>query len=298
MPVAHGRAVYLAYRVGADAARVVPPAVGRAVARGLSRGMTLVWPTRRRQVVRNLERVAGAPLGSMQRWRRAADVFANYGQYWHELFRMPSAGRAWIEAHCRVDGVEHIAASAAAGSGTIIAVPHVGNYDLAAAWLAVRDYRPVIAAERLDPPELFEWFVAARERLGSSVVALGPDALGVLLRALHDNRVVALACDRDLTGVGVPVRFFGEATTLPGGPAMLALRTGARLLPTAVYRETAGTYVARVQEPLRAERRGTIREDVVRVTQDLAAVLERLIGDAPEQWLSMQPGWPSDLVAR
>ncbi len=64
---------------------------------------------------------------------------------------------------------------------------------------------------------------------------IGPDVSRIVLKALRDNRIVCLLSDRDLTGDGVEVEFFGERTTLPAGPATLALRTGAALLPVAVY---------------------------------------------------------------
>jgi KDO2-lipid IV(A) lauroyltransferase len=112
---------------------------------------------------------------------------------------------------------------------------------------------------------------------------------------------VALLCDRDITGGGIPVSFFGERTTLPAGPATLALRTGAALLPTAVYYRgwnsmliPVADHHAKVSPPINLERQGRLRDDVSRVTAELARNLERLIRVAPEQWHMLQPNWPSD----
>jgi KDO2-lipid IV(A) lauroyltransferase len=125
------------------------------------------------------------------------------------------------------------------------------------------------------------------------VVALGPNAGGEVLKALRDNHVVCLLCDRDLGGGGIEVDFFGERTTLPGGPATLALRSGAPLIPTAVYATPAGREGV-LRPPLDTSRHGRLRDDAARVTQDLAVELEGLIGRAPEQWHLLQPNWPSD----
>ena len=126
------------------------------------------------------------------------------------------------------------------------------------------------------------------------VVPLGPDAGKVVLKALKAGHVLALLCDRDIEGTGVEVEFFGERTTLPAGPATLALRTGAALLPTAVYFEGDGHF-ARVEAPLVVERSGgRLRDDIVRVTQQIATALEGLIARAPDQWHLQQPNWPSD----
>jgi KDO2-lipid IV(A) lauroyltransferase len=112
-------------------------------------------------------------------------------------------------------------------------------------------------------------------------------------QALKANHVVCLLCDRDMAGTGVPVDFFGERTTLPGGPATLALRSGAPLVPIAVYTSWRG-HEAVLRPPLDTTRHGKFRADVSRITQDLAGALEALIRRAPDQWHLLQPNWPSD----
>jgi len=112
-------------------------------------------------------------------------------------------------------------------------------------------------------------------------------------RALKANQAVCLLSDRDLSGTGIPVDFFGERTTLPGGPATLALRTGAPLVPIAVYASRRG-HQAVLRPPLDTSRRSTFRSDVTRITQDLASELEVLIRGAPDQWHILQPNWPDD----
>ncbi len=150
-----------------------------------------------------------------------------------------------------------------------------------------------VVVERLEPPALFDWFVDLRRQFGFEVVPLGPDAGRACMAALRANHVLVLLCDRDIGGGGVEVEFFGERTTLPGGPATLALRTGAPLLPTAVYNQGYHRHAV-IRPPLPVERQGRLRDDVARVTQHLAHELEALIARAPEQWHLMQPNWPSD----
>ncbi len=288
------RAAYLAYRAGADLARVLPHALGEPLARSAARGMVRAWPARRAQVERHLVRASGGGLRGAELDRAVSEVFDNYGRYWHELFRLQDEDAVSIEAHFECEGFEHVEAGAEAGNGTIIALPHLGNYDYAGAWLATQGYPPLVVAEPVEPPELFTWFAETRRLLGMDVVALGPDAGGAVLRALKANRVVCLVCDRDLSGDGVPVDFFGERTTLPAGPAALALRTGAALLPVGTYLLPRGGHLGRILAPIDTSRSGSFRRDVERVTTDLARRFEELIGAAPEQWLLMQPNWPSD----
>ena len=175
-----------------------------------------------------------------------------------------------------------------------MALPHLGVWDFGGAGFATAGYPATVVVETLEPPELFEWFVDFRRSLGLTVVPHGPEAGTAVLGALRRNELVGLVCDRDLERNGVEVEFFGERTTLPAGPATLALRTGAVVLPTAVYFEGSG-HRGIVRPPIPTERSGDgLRADVARITQRLASELEALIRRAPEQWHLLQPNWPSD----
>ena len=293
MPGAAGRTAYLAYRAGADVARVLPPAIGSTLARTTSRALTRVWSTKRAQVQRNLQQVAGGRLTDAELRVATEAVFENYARYWHEMFRLSARDLPTLEERVESEGYHHLTAAVAGGRGAVLALPHLGNWDLAGAWLAARGHRVTVVAETVEPPELFEWFVAQRRSLGMEVVALGPSSLVEVVRAAREGAVICLVSDRDLTGDGVPVELFGAPTTMPGGPAMVALRAGVPLLSAGVSFLPGGRGVARIGAPLPVDRRGRLRDDVQRVTQELANRFEELIAAAPEQWLVMQPVWPS-----
>ena len=225
---ARARAAFLAYRAGAELARVVPPPIGEPTTRGLARGLLRASSGRRRVVEATLRRVTGGGLEGVALDRAVRTVFANYGRYWYELFRLPDLTADEVRGRFRIEGFHHIEVAAAEGRGVILALPHLGNYDWAGAWLALRGYPPVVVVEALEPPELFEWFRSTRTRLGMDVVPLSPAAAAQVSRALTAGRIVCLLADRDLSGTGVEVVFFGEPTTLPEGPALLALRSEER----------------------------------------------------------------------
>jgi lauroyl/myristoyl acyltransferase len=146
-------------------------------------------------------------------------------------------------------------------------------------------------AEVLEPPELFEWFVGIRKKMGLTIVPMGEQSGGVILRTLRENKLVGLLCDRDITANGVPVQFFGAPTTMPGGPATLALRTGAPILPTVVYSGPGPMHTAVIAPPIDLTRTKSLRADVHRVTQDIATCFEHFIARAPEQWHMFQRIW-------
>jgi KDO2-lipid IV(A) lauroyltransferase len=246
-------------------------------------------------IARHLRRVD--PSLSGLRLRRAVqEAFDSYAHYWLESFRLPTLSDETVERGFDVDGYQNIVDGLAAGNGVILVLPHLGGWEWAGRWIAQQGHQITVVVEQIEPPELFEWFVDLRSSLGMNVVPLGPSAGTTVMRALKDNHVVCLLADRDLQGGGPAVEFFGEVTTMPAGPATLALRTGAPILPTAVY-FTGGVdgHWAWVRPPLPVERRADrLRDDVARITQDLARDLETLIRRAPSQWHMFQPNWPSD----
>ncbi len=275
-------------------ARALPEAVGQPAARVAARVYGRGSWRRRRLVARHQRRAAHGALDGAALQRAVSGTFDSYGRYWYELFRLPVDVQGSLDDRIDIDGYEHVEAGLAAGKGVILALPHVGGWDFAGAWLAQRGHPPTVVVEPVEPPELFEWFAGARRALGMTVVELGPNAGRVVLGALRRNQVVCLLADRDLSGDGVDVEFFGECTRLPAGPATLALRTGAPLLPAAVYFRERGGHHGIVQRPVDATRQGRLRDDVGRVTQELARRFEELIRNAPEQWHLLQPNWPSD----
>jgi KDO2-lipid IV(A) lauroyltransferase len=263
-------------------------------ARLLGRAAGHLARERRAQVVRNLRRVD--PTISGERLRRMVDrTFESYARYYEESFRLPGTSAADLDAGFQPDGWDRLQAALDAGTGAIMAMPHLGGWEWSGFWLTRVQGRPVtVVVEELEPRDLFEWFVELRRSFGFEVVPLGREAGAASARALRANHVLALLCDRDLTGTGPEVEFFGERTTLPGGPATLALRTGAPLFPTGVYFDGPDRRRSVVLPPLDTSRTGKLRDDVGRVTQDLAHALEDLIRRAPEQWHLLQPNWPSD----
>jgi KDO2-lipid IV(A) lauroyltransferase len=270
------------------------------MATGAARGAGVVLSAamggRRRMLERHLRRAHGYDIDERMLRREVRRAFGSYARYWLEAFRLPGTTPEELAAGMTWDGAEHLFAAAEAGHGAIAALPHLGGWEFGGAWFASLGHRVTVVAERLEPPELFDWFVDLRKALRMTVVPLGPEAGSAVLRALKENQVLGLICDRDILGTGVEVEFFGEKTTLPSGPATLAIRTGAPLLPTAVYFDGPRGHKGVVRPPLAIERTGKLRDDVARVTQLLAYELEDLIRAAPDQWHLLQPNWPSDRV--
>jgi phosphatidylinositol dimannoside acyltransferase len=242
---------------------------------------------------RHLQRIHGHTLSDAELAAAVHAAFRSYARYWMESFRLPGLTPAQLEAGMAYEGLDNLERARAGGNGVIMVMPHLGGWDWGGAWLAAIGYPLTVVVEPLEPPELFNWFADFRRSLGMTVVPLGPDATSGVLHTLRAGGVVGLLADRDIGGHGIEVDFFGERTTLPGGPATLALRTGAPIVTCAVYFEGA-RHRGIVRPPLDTRRAGTLREDATRITQSLADELANLIRRAPEQWHVFQPNWPSD----
>jgi phosphatidylinositol dimannoside acyltransferase len=283
-----------AYRGAYAIAQVLPGSVVDVLAPGVA-GLAALRPGDQRAMVERHQRRIDPELNGAELQRRVREVFRSYGRYYGESFRLPTLGANEIDRGLTRDGFEHVEESLARGVGPMLVLPHLGSWEWCAYWLTrVRKTTVTAVVERLEPPALFDWFVEFRERIGMEIVPLGPDAGRAIVKAIKQAHVIALLCDRDIGGGGAEVTFFGETTTLPSGPAVLALRTGAPLIPTGVYDQGGGHHHAVIRPPIPVERRGSFRDDVARITQAMAGELEGLIRRRPDQWHLLQPNWPSD----
>ncbi len=284
----------LLYRSGAALARRLPQPVGAALTRAISRTAYRLLPERRFITERRLQRVCGPELQGTALAQAVRLSFESYARYWFDGARLGDLDDAEVDSGFTHQGFHHIQEAIDTGIAPILALPHLGGWEWAGTWMARIPGYPVISVvEPLKPARLFDWMVEERRRMGIDIVPLGPEAVSVLIRSLRAGQVVCLLADRQVGRGGVEVEFFGERTLLPGGPATLALRTGAAILPAAVYQD-GPNHRAVVMPPVLAERQGRLRDDVTRVTQDLALALEELIRAAPEQWHLMQSNWASD----
>ncbi|MGD9704309.1 MAG: phosphatidylinositol mannoside acyltransferase [Acidimicrobiia bacterium] len=283
------------YKAGSLAAQLTPGPVAQAAASFLGVGLSQGMRSRRSMIERHLQRVNPSLEGFALR-RAVQGAFDSYARYWVESFKVPTLSKRAVERAFTTEGyTEHVLGALEHGKGVVVALPHLGGWEWAGRWLADQGHRVSVVVEPLDNKELFDWFVELRSKLGMHVIPLGPEAGPTVIRALKANEIVCLLSDRDIQRTGVEVEFFGERTTLPAGPATVALRTGAALVPTATYfTDRYNGHHAVVRPPIPTQRRGRLRDDVTRITQHLARELELLIGRAPEQWHLFQPNWPSD----
>jgi phosphatidylinositol dimannoside acyltransferase len=295
------RAVDLAFAAGWGAVRLLPEWIATA---GFRAGADIALrrqPRGVRQLRANLRRVVGPDVSDVERDELLAAAMRSYCRYWMETFRLPAMDHDALNA--RVDaltiGAEHIDAAVAAGRGLIVALPHMGNWDVGALWLVRHGVPFTTVAERLKPESLFDRFVDYRESLGMEVLALTGGArppVDELRDRLQGGGCVALVADRDLSRSGVDVEFFGETARMPAGPTFLAATTGAALLPVGMWFTPDGGWGQHIGAPV-ALPEGRLRDRVTAGTQAVADAFAAQIAAHPSDWHMLQRLWLADLDA-
>lgn len=218
----------------------------------------------------------------------------SYMRYWCEAFRLPTYSPQRIKDSFELRGGDLLDDAMNRGTGAIMIPGHMANWDLAGAWATQRYGALTTVAEQLKPQDLFDQFVQYRESLGMEVLPLGkPAIIRDLTRRLREGRLIALLGDRDLSETGVQVDFFGGKASLPAGPALLAIMTGAPLHPVTMHNEnhrTVGVVYPRIEVPDLSDR----QEQVTFMTQQIARAFEVGIAEHPQDWHMLQRVWVDD----
>ncbi len=246
----------------------------------------------------NLLRVLGPEVTGKQLRETSREAMRSYARYWLEVFRLPvmPAERIVGKMH-ELGHVEEMFANLERGRGVVVALPHMGNWDQAGAWVIGRGAGSFTTVmERLEPESVYDRFMGFREGLGFEVLPAtgGPHPFGVLAQRLRAGKLVTLLCDRDVTGSGIEVDFFGEKALMMGGSAALAVQTGAALMPATLWFEDGGWGVhihAEIPVPAAGDR----RQKAAQMTQEIARVFEQGIREHPADWHMLQRVFVRDL---
>jgi lauroyl/myristoyl acyltransferase len=249
-----------------------------------------LWPEKRRHVRANAARILGLPADDRRVDALGRGVFRNQVRWVIEgmhLVRMTQAQRL---AQFGGPGPDELHAVWQISNGVIMAGLHIGNGDAAAAGMAGRGLPINILADDTAYEDLFEEFAAQRRAWGVGVIRWRN--LREVYRVLRKREILGLLVDWGYRPDGQAVRFLGAWTTLPSGPAVLAARTGATILPFWTTRRPDGTFRGEIGAPIHVA--STEPAEIARATQAIADALEAVVREAPEQWCVFKPIWPDD----
>lgn len=298
-------ASYYAFAAGWKIVRRLPE---KTAYRNFNRVADRLWAKRGGgvlQLEQNLRRVVPTATDAEIR-ELSKQSMRNYFRYWCDAFRMPDWSQERIVSSVVCYNEHYIDEALALNAGIICALPHMGNWDHIGAWGTVELAPVTSVAERLKPEKLFDKFIEYRTSIGLRIYPLGqPNVVDTLADELRDDkRIIALLSDRDLTAHGIAVDFFGEKTRMPAGPANLALRTGAPILPASLWYDGPNCCI-NIHPPVVVPAGAPTGDDarnqpgyaaaVSDMTQQIANAFQDGIAAHPADWHMMQKLWLSDL---
>jgi KDO2-lipid IV(A) lauroyltransferase len=238
----------------------------------------------REMVRRNLSHVFADPSGINRAVRR---TFIWYAKYLVDYTRMDLLA----EKHLRrlvqgFEGREYIDGAISRGKGGLILTGHLGNWEMGGIFLALMGYPLTVITAPDVEARLHQYRVRLRREQKIKVITLDDTLASSLavLKSLQANELVALLGDRDLSGKGIPVNFFGRKIFFPPGPALLAYLSGAPLIPTFVLMDRDQKYLCLAEPPIFLQKTGNRDKDLAANTQRIATLLEKYIRLNPEQW--------------
>ncbi len=260
-----------------------------------------VYHPPKRAIARNLSRVLGLPAGSHRVRAAVRRMLYNFACYWVDLFRFaqlpPEAAMELVES---ATGNERVDEALAAGKGAMLLTAHLGNWELGGVFLKHLGRRVAIVYV----PDQFEDVERCRRLLrtasGVDEIPIHPGDMFTslpALRALRENRLLALQGDRDFNDRGVWVDFLGAPAPFPLGPFMLASISGAPLLPSFITYTTGQRFAVEIGEPIHVVNTGNRQADVRRALEQWVRVLELAVKRWPTQWYTFYDFWQKDRAA-
>jgi KDO2-lipid IV(A) lauroyltransferase len=252
-------------------------------------------PYRRGVVLANLRRVFGDTLPDDEIHRLAQAYYAHYVRFLIEFMRLPFMSGAQSKALIRVENIESPIHAVEEGKGLLLLTGHFGNFEVATV-AGIRQFPEYQGkfyfVRRALKPRLFNSFITWRFRRAGFGTLSKRGSLDNILQLLADGAAIVYVFDQHASKRdGVTVDFFGHPAGTFKSVALLALSTGAPVIPACSWREPDGSHVLRFEEPLPLIECEDVGEAVLKNTRAYNAAIERMLLRHPEQWIWMHRRW-------
>lgn len=218
----------------------------------------------------------------------ARRAFRNYAKYLADMMRLGHMTERDARSLVKIDNLGALRAARAEGKGVVLCTAHVGGMDILGAGLKLEGESLHVVADDTTYGSLYDHLEAARAR--QNIFLIGWRNMRGIFRALRDGENLVLFCDGGYRRGDVPVELCGEPTTLPIGPATLAARSGAPMMPVTCRRTPDDRFVAGGLDVVRCA--SDDPGEIHRATQAIADALSAVLADDPGQWYMFRPVWP------
>jgi KDO2-lipid IV(A) lauroyltransferase len=209
-----------------------------------------------------------------------------------DVVRMKNWSKEYLAALVEVEGFENVDKVYNQGRGVIALTGHIGNFELIAAWFSFyKGYKVSVIGRRLYDRRFDRLLVSQREGFNIQNIPT-TSSVKMVMKALHEGHAVGVLLDQDSTKVsGYPIDFFGRKALTAAGPMYLARKTGAPVVPMAIYRKPDDTYYMKILPPLSLEWTDDKEQDIKSALGKCNRVLEDLIRHDPTQWVWLHNRW-------
>ncbi len=214
----------------------------------------------------------------------------SYMRYWFDTFRLNKWSKERIIQTTKVNDEHLLRDPIAKKLGCIVALPHAGNWDHAAAYFCSTGINLTTVVEQLKPEAIFKKFLDYRQSIGIEAISHKEKSVPILTQRLEDGKLIALIADRDMSRNGVEVDFLGGVAKMPSGPALLALKTGAPLITAYISYLPSGIEIF-FDETISLPTSGSEAEKIKLITQSIADNFARKIRENPVDWHMLQRIW-------
>jgi len=254
----------------------------------------------RRRTLANLALAYGQVKSAAERTRIARAVFVNLGRNLSEMALYPRLDDEQFRQLVTMEGKEIIDRELRKGKGVLIITGHIGNWELFPSYIIMSGYRGGVVARRAYYEKYERLLLRLRRSKGFRVFYRDGSPREVL-RTLRNNEIIGILADQDVRKLdGVFVDFFGIAAYTPTAPVVIAMKSGAPLVPARIVRE-GRRHTILIEEPIVLRTTGDRKSDLVYNTQQWSRCIERFIRAHPEQWVWMHRRWrtrPEDVEGR
>ena len=214
----------------------------------------------------------------------------SYLRYWFDTFRLNKWSKSRIIETTFVVRENLLRDPIETKEGCIIALPHAGNWDHAAAYFCSTGIPLTAVVEKLKPEAIFKKFLAYRQSIGIEAISHKEKTIPILMERLNQGKLIALVADRDMSRNGIEVNFLGGIAKMPAGPAILAIKTGSPLVTAYIRYLDKGIEIT-FDETIKLPVAGGEDEQIKIVTQSMADNFAKRIKDSPVDWPMLQRIW-------
>jgi KDO2-lipid IV(A) lauroyltransferase len=283
MKISHG-IEYLATRLLALIFQVLPHGAAIWLGEKLGRAANNLWMTRHKVIVDNLKIAYGDSMAESARLQLSRDIFGNLGKTVVEIGRSPVYGKKWLLEMIDSEGEETFQEALDYGRGAILTGSHFGNWELMGAYINALGF-PVDFLVKSQHNSYFDRYLTyLRQCLGVRVIH-SEQGMKEIIRALKDNRQVAIVSDQHAGSNGIAVKFFGRLVSVPRAPATLAVKMGSPIITGHILRKPDKRHHCVFHKPVYPDPDADPADEIFRLTKLFTQRIENAIRSQPDHWL-------------